>query len=1335
MVESAAEFRKNSFSDEDSATLAKVSALYQNVADDAVSAGDSASFIISQIKAFNIEADNAIDIVNAVNAVSNNFAVSSSDISSALTKTSSAMSVLGNDFQHTIGLVTAGTEIMTGQAGKVARGLRTIGNRFADAAQQADSIEYSVGGVTKSLSLLDETTGDIKSTFDIFQGLKSDWDAMTNSEKQALAIAYAGQTQFEVFSAVMNNFQTAVDATSTAFDSAGSAMQENQKYMDSVAAKENQLKAEFEDFSNRVLSKELVTGFLNAGQAALSFANNDVGAAIVRVAGLSAGAFALVGILGQVAKSIKDVMSAATSIGSLTTTIGQIAAVVGLVVAAVTAVVEIVRAIREEIEKHSYEYLIDQYHQLSEAADELAQKLETAKQKLDELNQTQVADRGSAWQEENNLLQQQIEGYEYLLRLKREQAEMARAEAFEADVKTDITPVLYGSITTTKNQHSDVANQRNMDKVFGFAELASYRSDAWMALHPELGDETTKLTTEQLSALTQSYDTTREALDSLKSAFTELFMDEELQLEMTEALETGDLDTYYDLVEKRLKKVGIELDNNKMSADEYMQSQAKNLNTMALQLKDVIITSGTLTKAQQEEIDGYISTNKERYEYVKSLTSQNEAQKQFATGYENFARNIAQYNVSNGLMSVGEAAQYLANSLGLPIDSAIQLVNNLDGIDSSVKVSKIDFEEAADGTITYKDALYYLNNAFSEIESRGRLSVNTLEAIGEQFSDVDGIENYIDALSKTDLTADEFRNTLAELLDAKVNQIAETGNMTDADSQLINSLISVIGQTDRAKSALLALKDSAFASGNGLQYVRLYANMLSGMGLDTSGILAGLNSIAVGAYETLEALNRLQALERWSTKYRETSPGSGIWVPIRYSTTGPGGGGGGTTTPTGSGGGGTKTDKELERLKDIVSLRESELDLMEKQDKPYDERIRKIKEIQDALHDQAQYMRSIGASQEEINKLSSKWWSLQKDINNLLKEAAEAAKDALQKQADDIESAFAYAIKMAQKEMDAINEKYDKQLDDIEKANDELQKQITLEEKLKAIAEAKSKKLYVYKDGRFQYVDDIDAINEAQSDYEEFLREKNIESQKEQIEADRKAELAIWEQWVTNWQNVTDSYKDAQDRLLAEQVLGISFEASNWAQRLGNAEDFKIKYAAIMAEIAELQKQIDSAGGVSYDPNVDYSALMEKATSKEEFEYLAAMRDAKAKDMGVDYKQAGYRTNEQIRKEKGFAKGTLNAPAGLSLVGEEGPELRVLQKGDAIFPADMTKNLWEWGKIPPSAFKLSNIWGGGETKQQYIFNIDNLSLPDVTDAPSLLSGLKRMAYQRAFGRA
>lgn len=122
MIEAATEFRKNSFNDQDSATLAQVATMYQNVADEAISAGDSASFIISQMKAFNIHAQDAQHIIDSVNEVSNSFAVSSADVASALTKTSSAMGVLGNDFNQTIGLVTAGTEILTGQASKVARG-------------------------------------------------------------------------------------------------------------------------------------------------------------------------------------------------------------------------------------------------------------------------------------------------------------------------------------------------------------------------------------------------------------------------------------------------------------------------------------------------------------------------------------------------------------------------------------------------------------------------------------------------------------------------------------------------------------------------------------------------------------------------------------------------------------------------------------------------------------------------------------------------------------------------------------------------------------------------------------------------------------------------------------------------------------------------------------------------------------------------------------------------------------------------------------------------------------------------------------------------------------
>lgn len=124
MIESATEFVKTGASEEDAAQLAKVAEMYRNIADEQISSSDSAALLTSQMKAFNITAQDSTHIIDAINEVSNNYAVSSSDVSSALTKTSSAMSVLGNSFEETIGLVTAGTEIMTGQASKVARGLK-----------------------------------------------------------------------------------------------------------------------------------------------------------------------------------------------------------------------------------------------------------------------------------------------------------------------------------------------------------------------------------------------------------------------------------------------------------------------------------------------------------------------------------------------------------------------------------------------------------------------------------------------------------------------------------------------------------------------------------------------------------------------------------------------------------------------------------------------------------------------------------------------------------------------------------------------------------------------------------------------------------------------------------------------------------------------------------------------------------------------------------------------------------------------------------------------------------------------------------------------------------
>lgn len=104
MVQSATEFKKAGFTEEDSAILAKVASLYQNTADEELSASEATSVLVSQMKAFNITAQDSIHITDAINQVSQDFAVSSGDIGKGLTQAGASLSTYGNSFEQTIGL-------------------------------------------------------------------------------------------------------------------------------------------------------------------------------------------------------------------------------------------------------------------------------------------------------------------------------------------------------------------------------------------------------------------------------------------------------------------------------------------------------------------------------------------------------------------------------------------------------------------------------------------------------------------------------------------------------------------------------------------------------------------------------------------------------------------------------------------------------------------------------------------------------------------------------------------------------------------------------------------------------------------------------------------------------------------------------------------------------------------------------------------------------------------------------------------------------------------------------------------------------------------------------
>lgn len=485
---------------------------------------------------------------------------------------------------------------------------------------------------------------------------------------------------------------------------------------------------------------------------------------------------------------------------------------------------------------------------------------------------------------------------------------------------------------------------------------------------------------------------------------------------------------------------------------------------------------------------------------------------------------------------------------------------------------------------------------------------------------------------------------------------------------------------------------------------------------------------AYGEKQYWRKANELYGVKKTLEEAQGTLTGllSGLtWSGTKFST-------GSTKAKTSKGTATSKntTDEKLESLKNTVSLRESELNLLEASGASEEKQTQKMLEIQEALHNQAQYMRSIGASQEEINALSVKWWQYQKKITNenekqikILEEyisLLSERKDALSKEA-------AIYNNVVNDYIDGQIAALEKQKDTINEQNDALEEQIKKEQALNDLAKAKSKKLLVYRDGQFRYEEDADAISSAQLTLDAIRRQENIDKEIKALDN----QISKWEDYRTEWNNAVENINKSQQELLKEQQLLSRLDSG----RLDTLRIFINEYKQLITQIKSTELEIKSAEKKkeslsSQNPVKDIDAQIQanskawhSASESERRRLEQANKDLYAQR---DYITGDKHTYNPASGKWSYATGTMSASGGLSLVGERGPELRVLNQGDGIIPTDITRNLWDWGKVNPKSIMST---------MSQVFNIDNLSLPNATDANGLITGLKQMAYQRAYKRA
>ena len=276
LVEATAIFARLGYTIDEAAKLGEVATIYKNVGDQVKSVEDASEIIISILKSFNIEASESIRIVDALNEVGNRYAIGSSALGEALKRSASALATANNSFEESIGLVTSAYEIVQ-NAEVVGTALKTISMRLRNTAGSLQEMGEDAEGAAESVIqlqqqikalsgvdiMLDNNT--FKSTYQILYELSQRWSSLSDRARADITRLVAGVRQGNVFSALMTNFANGIRATETALNSQGSALIENQKYLDSLEGRVSKFKATFEALSQTILDSDFIKFLINSG--------------------------------------------------------------------------------------------------------------------------------------------------------------------------------------------------------------------------------------------------------------------------------------------------------------------------------------------------------------------------------------------------------------------------------------------------------------------------------------------------------------------------------------------------------------------------------------------------------------------------------------------------------------------------------------------------------------------------------------------------------------------------------------------------------------------------------------------------------------------------------------------------------------------------------------------------------------------------------------------------------------------------------------------------------------------------------------------------------------
>lgn len=276
--------------------MAELSTLIQNVGYVSEDTADSMLLAVDAAWKLGGSQTELMKVIDGVDKITNQNATDFQKMAEGMTVAASVFAESGESIETFAAMVGTGTAATQRGGSEIARGLRTIMMNIRQIKGETEDGELIDGeSIAKASLALKEfagistmENGELRKASDVLTDLAHKWNELDEVQQSAIGEALAGKRQANILMALMGSWDMYEKQIQEYANATGTAFKENEIYMDSWAAKTEQLKSKWTDFVANFVTSDLATGFLDGVIKAVEVLDSGFGQAAIK-----AGAFAL----------------------------------------------------------------------------------------------------------------------------------------------------------------------------------------------------------------------------------------------------------------------------------------------------------------------------------------------------------------------------------------------------------------------------------------------------------------------------------------------------------------------------------------------------------------------------------------------------------------------------------------------------------------------------------------------------------------------------------------------------------------------------------------------------------------------------------------------------------------------------------------------------------------------------------------------------------------------------------------------------------------------------------------------------------------------------------